>query len=664
MRIAMISEHASPLAALGGEDAGGQNVHVAALACAMARQGHDITVYTRSDDPGLPDVVPMADGVRVVHVVAGPVASVTKDRLLPYMPLFGSTVARHWVRDGAPDLVHAHFWMSGVAARHAAGLVPVPVAQTFHALGAEKRRHQGDADSSPVDRANIEARLARAADLVIATSTAEREELLTWGVRPEQVVVVPCGVDLSRFDTETACEVTTRPRVVTLSRLVERKGVDILIRSLTMLPEAELVVGGGPPRAGLHHHPEARRLIALARDLGVADRVLVRGAVPHHHVGALLRSADVVACTPWYEPFGIVPLEAMACGRPVVAAAVGGLVDTVRDGVTGLLVPPRDPDSTARAIERLLADPALAEEMSVAGRRLVEETYGWERVAARTLAAYQSVARRARPARPGGLSSAVTAKIDGSGRDNLTGNTPNRTGSDWLDTYAPELASSVSWAQRQGLTVDRWGTSLADVLLGGGRVLAAGNGGSAAEAQHFTAELVGRFLHDRRPLSALCLSAETSSMTAISNDLGPDEVFARQVAAHGRRGDVLLLLSTSGRSANILAAAERAHEVGLQVLALTGPGPNALSERADDALCVPGTTSTIQETHLFLIHALCAHIDASVAARGSVRGGLDGSTERWSPAVSPARGLNTWPENLPGRRTATVRLDAAEEPVS
>ena len=157
---------------------------------------------------------------------------------------------------------------------------------------------------------------------------------------------------------------------------------------------------------------------------------------------------------------------------------------------------------------------------------------------------------------------------------------------------------------------DRWGTRLAAVLDAGGRLLAAGNGGSAAQAQHLTAELVGRYRDDRPPFSAICLTAETSSLTAIANDYAPEELFARQVEAHGRPGDVLVLMSTSGRSPNIVAAAERGRRVGLQVWSLTGPGPNPLAEAADEALCVDATyTATVQELHLVALHVLCAGLD-------------------------------------------------------
>jgi type III pantothenate kinase len=181
----------------------------------------------------------------------------------------------------------------------------------------------------------------------------------------------------------------------------------------------------------------------------------------------------------------------------------------------------------------------------------------------------------------------------------------------WLTRHVAELSWALDALKRDADTVESWGRRLAEILGGGGRLMAAGNGGSAAEAQHLTAELVGRFVEDRRPLSALCLSAETSSLTAIVNDYGADEVFARQVQAHGRPGDVLVLLSSSGRSPNLLTAAQRGRAAGVRVWAMTGNRPNPLADRADEALAVRArTTAVVQEVHLAAVHALCAAVDA------------------------------------------------------
>jgi len=190
----------------------------------------------------------------------------------------------------------------------------------------------------------------------------------------------------------------------------------------------------------------------------------------------------------------------------------------------------------------------------------------------------------------------------------------------WVDQHLSNLATALETLREHAALLARWGGELGELLPAGGRVLVAGNGGSAAEAQHLTAELVGRYLDERQPLSALCLSAETSSLTAILNDYGAEEVFARQVQAHGRPGDVLMLLSTSGRSPNVLRAAERARAGGLRVWAMTGRRPNPLAVLADEVLAVPAdSTATVQEVHLVAVHAVCAAVDAQLAARTQQR---------------------------------------------
>ena len=176
--------------------------------------------------------------------------------------------------------------------------------------------------------------------------------------------------------------------------------------------------------------------------------------------------------------------------------------------------------------------------------------------------------------------------------------------------FAALRAALDGMDEGEGSRIDSWGRHLAGVLDAGGRLLACGNGGSAAEAQHLTSELVGRYLHDRRPLSAIALHADTSALTAISNDYGGHETFARQVFAHGRTGDVLIALSTSGTSRNVVAAAKAAHEIGMTAWALTGPAPNPLAAVCDDAIAVEAPSiATVQEIHLAVVHALCAAVD-------------------------------------------------------
>ncbi|SDQ24852.1 glycosyltransferase [Leucobacter chromiiresistens] len=418
MKIAMVSEHANPLATPGSVDAGGQNVHVAALSRALAERGHRVTVYTRRDDPSTRTRVTLCPGVEVVHLTAGPEQHVPKDELLPHLPALAEGLAAAW-RFDRPDVVHSHFWMSGIAALDAAearGTGHPPVLHTFHALGSVKRRFQGAADTSPPERERLEPLVGQRVDTVIATCPDEVEELHALGIPAERIDIAPCGVDLEMF------EHADRPprragafRVLSLGRLVPRKGVDIAIRALGVLREQGIadvelhIVGtGDAPTGAVGPDAETRRLADLAESLGVADQVRFLGRVPRDDVPALIRAADAVVCTPWYEPFGIVPLESMACGTPVVAANVGGLGDTVVHEGTGLLVPPQDPEAVAEAFARLRADPAFAAALGAAGRTRVEHRYSWERVAARTELIYARTLRE----RAQHHSQQITTRID------------------------------------------------------------------------------------------------------------------------------------------------------------------------------------------------------------------------------------------------------------
>lgn len=386
MRIAMISEHASPLAALGGVDAGGQNVHVAALARALAARGHEVTVYTRRDSTELADREPLCPGVTVEHLTGGPPEAMSKDDLPAILPELAQDLLRRLPRS-APDVVHAHYWMSGWLALEANAALDLPVVQTFHALGVVKRRHQGEEDTSPARRIPIETELARSVTRLTASCTDECRELMALGAARDRIDIVPCGVDVSRFKPSASQRRSSRRRIAVVSRLVPRKGIDDVIRALPALPDVELVVIGGPDRRALSRDPEAARLMAVAEALGVRDRIEFRGSVPHAELPRALQAIDVVACVPHYEPFGLVPLEAMACGIPVVGSAVGGLLDTVVDGVTGLLVPPRRPDAVAAAIRRLLNDERLIAACRRAGPQRAE-VYDWSRVAAATERTY------------------------------------------------------------------------------------------------------------------------------------------------------------------------------------------------------------------------------------------------------------------------------------
>jgi type III pantothenate kinase len=593
MRIALVSEHASPLAVLGGVDAGGQNVHVDALARGLARRGATVVVHTRRDDPTLPRRVQLCPGVAVDHIDAGPAAVIPKDDLLPHMGAFARELERCW-RAERPDVVHSHFWMSGLAALDAAAKLDIPVVHTFHALGIVKRRYQGDADTSPERRVELERDIVARTDRIVATCTDEAFELMRLGADRSKVRVFPCGVDLEHFRPGGPAERRGLDhRIVYAGRLVERKGIGNIISALEGVPGCELVIAGGPPAAELENDHEAARLRALASRHGVADRVHLRGRVGRPDLPALLRSADALVTVPWYEPFGITPLEAMACGIPVVASAVGGMIDSVVDGVTGRHVPPRDPARLAAVLRELLADPEARARQGRAGARRTRQLYDWDRVALSTLDLYEELVTSRRRSRGGGRFARPVG----------------------ASAHLAQLRAALDAAEDDLARAEAWGNRLARRLRDGGRLLAVGNGGSAAEAQHLTAELVGRFETERNPLSAICLHGDSSSLTAIANDYGIEEAFARQVRAHGRPGDVLIALSTSGRSPNVLAAARAAHECGLTVWGLTGTDPNPLADLCDEVVAFPAARScTVQELHLVAIHVLCAAVDAALDA--------------------------------------------------
>ncbi|WP_435768328.1 glycosyltransferase [Nocardioides sp. SYSU DS0651] len=406
MRISLVSEHANPLAALGGEDAGGQNVHVAQLAAGLAARGHEVVVHTRRDRADGPDRVRAPGGYVVDHVAAGPAVPIPKDEIAHHLDELAAGLADRWTAR-PPDVVHAHFWMSGVASVEAAGSVarslgrPVPVLQTFHALGVVKRRHQGAADTSPPCRIEMERRLLHDTQHVIATCSDEVRELRELGLPAGRASVIPCGVDTRRFLPASGSGSRRRgrrPRLVAVGRLVPRKGFATVIEALAGVPDAELLVVGGPPAELLDTDPEVRRLAEVAASCGVTDRVRFVGALPPEDMPRVLASSDVAVTGAWYEPFGIVPVEAMACGLPVVATDVGGHRDTVVPGTTGELVPPKDPAAMAAALRGLLADDRERKEYGAAGRRRAEELYDWRTVVERTEVVYRAAHGAPRPA--------------------------------------------------------------------------------------------------------------------------------------------------------------------------------------------------------------------------------------------------------------------------
>jgi D-inositol-3-phosphate glycosyltransferase len=381
VRIAMISEHASPL----GE--GGQQTHVAELSAALAELGHEVRVYTRREDPTVAEEVTMRGGIRVVYVPAGPAHVVPPDLLLPHMAEFARRLEERWRSGWAPEVVHAHFWTSGLAAVTAARQLGVPVVQSFHELG----EITGDGKPS---RSGYERALGRAVDRVVAQSEDEVRGLVRIGVPRDHLTVVPAGVDSERFTPEGPAveRDPERPRILSVGRLVERKGFGDVIQAMRWVPGAEVVVVGGPPADQLPADPGARRLRALAERLQVADRLRLVGRVSSADMPRWYRSADVLVAAPWQDEFEPSALEAMACGVPIVGTAVGGINDAVVDGLTGDLVPARDPRALGGALRRLVNDKVRRFAYATAALDRARQAYSWKRVAAQVGSVYSAVA--------------------------------------------------------------------------------------------------------------------------------------------------------------------------------------------------------------------------------------------------------------------------------
>ena len=405
LSIAIVSEHASPLAIIGTVDSGGQNIYVAHVARSLARQGHEVDVFTRQDSLLMPQVVHWRKNLRVVHVPAGPPEYLRKEQLLEHMDAFGDWMGEFFANEGrAYDVVHANFFMSGWACLRARQSVDFPLVTTFHALGLVRRRHQGASDGFPDERFEIERRLMRESDRVIAECPQDRQDMLElYDADPGRIDVIPCGFDpeeIAPIDRRIARERLGWPQgefiVLQLGRMVPRKGVENVIRAMAELErrrvKAQLcVVGGSTDLPDPVATPEIGRLMAIAEALGVSDRVRFIGRRGRDELPVHYAACDVFVTTPWYEPFGITPVEAMACARPVIGSDVGGIKATVVDGETGFLVPPEDPQALADRLAELRKKPALARHMGEAGYARARRSYTWRRVVRSLTASYARV---------------------------------------------------------------------------------------------------------------------------------------------------------------------------------------------------------------------------------------------------------------------------------
>lgn len=403
----MISEHASPVALLGGVDAGGQNVYVDAVSRHVGSHGYAADVFTVWNDPELPEVIELTDTVRVINVAVSDRPQ-HKDALWPFMPAFRDGIRDFATRSAQPyDVIHGNFWMSGWVAAELRDVWSVPAIEIFHATGITKRREQGDADTSPGDRIDAEREIVQRVDHMIAQCPAERDELLDdYGADAAQISLIPSAVDIDRYRPIPQDAARSRlgldreaELIVYVGRVIPRKDIRNVVRALAHLRATRqargdhslptlLIVGGETAEPDIQATPEIGVLQDLAAELGVGDQIHFMGRHQPADLHLWYSAADVAVTTPWYEPFGLTPLEAMACGTPVVGSAVGGIAFTIADGETGFLVPPRDPEALACRFDTLLSDAALRRRMGEAGVARVVQFFSWSRVGAETAALY------------------------------------------------------------------------------------------------------------------------------------------------------------------------------------------------------------------------------------------------------------------------------------
>ncbi len=415
-RIAFLSEHASPVALLGGEDAGGQNVYVDEVSRNLGRLGYEVDVFTRRDNSNAPEIVEWAPHVRIINITAGPATFMLKDQLWQFMPAFRDAILNFIERNELQyDVLHGNFWMSGWVATELRSRLNIPVVHIFHAMGKTKQKHQGSADTSPQERIEVETGIIRLVDRLIAQCPSEEAELIDdYGAESERVVVIPSAVNTSVFRPVAQVEARQHAElaqdafvVAYVGRMLPRKDVRNVVRAMaeliryckgqtaeygtTFLPLRLLLVGGETKEPDPVATPEIGVLQNLVAELGIGEYVTFVGKRQQDTLRNYYSAGNVAVTTPWYEPFGLTPLEGMACGRPVIGSAVGGITYTIADGQTGFLVPPRDPKALADRLYMLLTEPERCIRMGQAARERVEREFTWETVAQRTGALYEAV---------------------------------------------------------------------------------------------------------------------------------------------------------------------------------------------------------------------------------------------------------------------------------
>lgn len=409
MRIAMISYHTCPLATLGGKDTGGMNVYVRDLTRELGRQGIHVDVFTRSQDEHVPHVLhDLGYGNRVVHIPAGPEQPSPKDQLPDYIPEFVQGIKQFAAEKGlCYDLIHSHYWMSGLAAEMLSDTWGgIPIIQMFHTLGEMKNRiAQSNEEHETPSRLAGERQMLIRADLIVVATLAEKAQL-QWLYKADtrKMTIIPPGVDTGRFypiPKDEAKDFIGIPRhdrmVLFVGRIEPLKGLDTLIRAMAGMglenadcPTYLAIIGGDPSASPEDMTSEMASLQQLCRDLNMDRTVLFLGKRGQDTLPYYYSAAEVLVMPSHYESFGMVALEAMACGTPVVASQVGGLAFLIQDGVTGYHVPSSDSDALCEKLTLLLGNRENRQQM---GAQAAEEAkaYSWDKVAAQMIAVYESL---------------------------------------------------------------------------------------------------------------------------------------------------------------------------------------------------------------------------------------------------------------------------------
>lgn len=412
LRIAMLSYHTCPLATLGGKDTGGMNVYVRDLTRELGRQGIHVDVFTRSQDEHVPHVIhELGYGNRVVHIPAGPEHPLSKNEMASFIPDFAAGVQTFAAEKGIRyDLIHSHYWQSGLAAEALADAWGVPIVHMFHTLGEMKNRiARTEAEKEDACRLEGERRVLARADCIIAATLAERAQL-QWLYTADlrKVMVIPPGVDVGHFYPIPADEAKqfiglseSERMILFVGRIEPLKGVDTLIEAMSLLRLSDItadhpvylaIIGGDPGASPDVMNSEMRRLQQLCHDLCMDRMVVFLGKRGQDTLPYYYSAAEVLVMPSHYESFGMVALEAMACGTPVVASQVGGLAFLVQDGLTGYSVPDQDPYLLSDRLHRLLGDAALRQQMGFQAAQYAQG-YAWEHIARQVLETYQRVLR-------------------------------------------------------------------------------------------------------------------------------------------------------------------------------------------------------------------------------------------------------------------------------